>query len=497
MLVVITPVINMKDYKKMLIEIYDKFTTTEEIPIPKDPFDRIIGQERAVRIAKIVATQKRHLLLVGPPGTGKSLIARAMASILKKPKQQISVLNNPERPERPILKIENYDELAKENSKRESGTIGKIIDVREAPIIVTEELGYRCKRCGELSSPNSEYCHYCGARKSGHSPTPFDDLFIGFGAIGKTKRIKTNRTRADGKQEVLIYEVYDDEHIKVMSEKDLKVNLKKQIQKGKKVLVPINRSLFVQVAGASESELLGDVQHDPYGGHPEIGIPPYLRVVPGAVHEAHEGVLFIDELSVLNYSMQKSILTAMQDKKFPITGRNSTSTGAIVKVDDVPCDFILVGAINVNDVNRLTPALRSRIRGDGYEVLIDTNVKDTKENRAMFAQFVAQEIQMDGKIPHASREAVLEIIRKAKQMAKEIDNTNGLTLRLRALSGLIKLSGDMAKSEGSKNIEKKHVKEAMKYSMTIEEQLYDKYDNWWKAGTADYITKNKPSKDIS
>ncbi len=478
-----------------LIDAYENFTTTEEIEIPKDPFKRIIGQEHAVRIAKIAAKQKRHILLVGPPGTGKSLIARAISSYLDKPKQQISVLNNPERPERPILKIENREDIAREK-KFTFKEAGKIIDVREAPLLVTEELGYRCKRCGELSSPNAEYCNFCGARKSGAPSTPFDDLFVGFSSLGKLKRIKTNRTTPDGKQETLIYEVFDENHIKVMTEKDLKSNMKNKIKTGKKVIVPLNRSLFVQVAGASESELLGDVQHDPYGGHPEIGIPPYLRVVPGAIHEAHEGVLFIDELSVLSYSLQKSILTAMQEKKFPITGRNSTSTGAIVRVEDVPCDFTLVGAINVNDLQNLTPALRSRIRGDGYEILIETHVKDNKKNRALFAQFVAQEIIKDGKIPHATREAVLEIIKKAKQMAKEIDNENGLTLRLRSLAGLIKLAGDIAKTENSEYIEKKHVKEAMNYALTIEEQLSEKYDNWWKASTSDYVTKTKPTKDI-
>ena len=50
----------------------------------------------------------------------------------------------------------------------------------------------------------------------------------------------------------------------------------------------------------------------------------------GAVHEAHEGVLFIDEMATLG-DTQRFILTAMQEKKFPITGRNPTSAGASVR----------------------------------------------------------------------------------------------------------------------------------------------------------------------
>lgn len=50
-----------------------------------------------------------------------------------------------------------------------------------------------------------------------------------------------------------------------------------------------------------------------------------------------------------------------------------------------------------------TAALRSRIQGEGYEILMKTTMPDTEENEAKIAQFVAQEIEMDGRIPHATR----------------------------------------------------------------------------------------------
>ena len=91
--------------------------------------------------------------------------------------------------------------------------------------------------------------------------------------------------------------------------------------------VPLERTPFVLATGASETELLGDVRHDPYGGHPQLGTDPFDRIVPGAMHEAHEGVLFIDELPNLGH-LQRFILTAMQEKRFPISGRNPQSAGA-------------------------------------------------------------------------------------------------------------------------------------------------------------------------
>ncbi|WP_235584796.1 ATP-binding protein [Candidatus Methanomethylophilus sp. 1R26] len=62
-----------------------------------------MGQEEAISLAKIAAVQRRNLLLVGPPGTGKSMIAHAIALNLPKPTQEIRVAQNPENPERPFL----------------------------------------------------------------------------------------------------------------------------------------------------------------------------------------------------------------------------------------------------------------------------------------------------------------------------------------------------------------------------------------------------------
>jgi ATP-dependent Lon protease len=333
-------------------------------------------------------------------------------------------------------------------------------------------------------------CPNCSAAKHSAFSNPFNDLVAPVRDIpSKKKFVKAEKRDSVGKKEIIIYEQFESK-IRVLTQDEMK-KATSNIKDEKKVLVPINRSTFVQATGASESELLGDIQHDPYGGHPEIGIPPFLRVIPGAVHSAHEGVLFIDELTSIDYSLQKSILTAMQDKNFPIVGRNTTSTGAIVRVDGVPCDFIFVGAMNVTDISEINPALRSRIRGDGYEVLLDVKVPDSEDYRARFVQFVAQEIVRDKRIPHAAKDAVDDIIKEARKIADSVDNApKSLTLRLRKLSGIVRLSGDNAVSEGSPLIEKRHVAEAINHAKTIEEQLFDRYDkNWWKAGQADFSTK--------
>ena len=456
------------------------FETTSEIIIPTDPFEKIIGQEDVIRIARLVPKQRRHLLLVGPPGTGKSMIAQAIASLLPKPRFEIAILNNPEKPERPFVQCLKADEINKKSDKTEE--LGFKVSPKDVPIFVAERLGIMCRRCGSSSDYTLFTCPGCGADKSSRSGFFEDSQGL---PTMQSERVVTRRRLPTGIEEELVYERRPDGTIVILNQNDLKKISELKKKSSKKIIVPLNRSTFIQASGASETELLGDVRHDPYGGHFQLGTPPYERVVPGAVHEAHEGVLFLDELSTLG-AIQRYILTAMQDKNFPIVGRNPTSSGAMVRVDGVPCDFLLVGAVNTNDISTLLPALRSRIRGDGYEVLMNSYMDETEKNKSKFYQFVAQEIQKDQKIPHATKEAVAEFLFQAKLIAKSVDNAKGISLRLRNISGLIKLAGDFAISENSSLIEKKHVNEALKFSKSVEQQMSDKYSNWWDINKADY-----------
>jgi ATP-dependent Lon protease len=461
------------------------FRDTSQIEIPKNPFDHIIGQEQAVHIAKLIPRQRRHLLLVGPPGTGKSMIAQAIASLMPKPEYEISVVDNAEHPERPFVETRNENQLGEQNNEKKK--FGQLVTALDVPSFVAERLGFRCRRCAANSSYTEMICPQCGAQKNARGGFLDRQAMLGSDASGNP-RVATSRKYANGKEEIFIYERTKEGDILMLSQDEMRKLDEAAKKSRRKVLVPIKRPLFVQASGGSETELLGDIRHDPYGSHPGLGTPAYLRVVPGAVHDSHEGVLFIDELSTLG-EIQRYILTAMQDKQYPIVGRNPMSSGAAVRVDSVPCDFLFVGASNINDVKNIIPPLRSRIRGDGYEILMNSHMEDTPANRGKLYQFMAQEIVKDGKIPHAEREAAEMLVTEASKLAKEIDSANGLTLRLRTLAGITKMAGDIASVEEKELIDKGDIKQAIVNSKPIEEQLRDKYGSWWATEAADHGIK--------
>jgi Lon-like ATP-dependent protease len=94
----------LPDARKWIKEI--EFETTEDVAVPKRLIDQVIGQDKAVSIIKKSADQRRHMLLIGDPGTGKSMLAKSMAELLPKSElEDVLVYNNPEDNNEPRVRV--------------------------------------------------------------------------------------------------------------------------------------------------------------------------------------------------------------------------------------------------------------------------------------------------------------------------------------------------------------------------------------------------------
>jgi Lon-like ATP-dependent protease len=406
-----------EDESKELLGDID-FKDTGSLTVPDSLIDQVIGQDEAVEVIKKAARQRRHVMLIGSPGTGKSMLGKAMSELLPVEElQDVLVYANSEDNNTPRVRVVP------------AGRGKQIVDAQK--LEARKKVQTRNMFLMLIVMALIVYAYYTGQ--------------LLFGIIAAA----------------LIF-------------LSLRYMLPKEDAMVPKLLVDNNskkKAPYVDATGAHAGALLGDVRHDPFqsGG---LETPSHERVECGSIHKAHKGVLFIDEVNTLRPESQQSLLTALQEGEYPITGQSERSSGALVRTEPVPCNFIMIAAGNLDAVQGMHPALRSRIKGYGYEVYMRDTMEDTLENRNKLIRFVAQEIVRDGKIPHFTRDAVSEIMREAKRRS---GRKGHLTLMLRDLGGLIRVSGDVARSNGANLTEADHVMQAKKMARSVEQQLADRF----------------------
>ncbi|WP_435069468.1 ATP-dependent protease LonB [Haloplanus sp. C73] len=393
--------------------------STAEIKVPDRLVDQVIGQEHARDVVMKAAKQRRHVMMIGSPGTGKSMLAKAMSELLPKEElQDVLVYHNPDDGNEPKVRtvpsgkgdqiVEAHKEEARKRNQMRSFLMW---------IIIAIVLGYSLIIAGNI---------LLGILAAG-----IIYLAFRYGSRGSDAMIP-----------------------------NLIVNTADQ-----------QTAPFEDATGAHAGALLGDVRHDPFqsGG---METPSHDRVEPGAIHKANKGVLFVDEINTLDVRSQQHLMTAIQEGEFGITGQSERSSGAMVQTEPVPCDFVMIAAGNLDAMENMHPALRSRIKGYGYEVYMDDTIEDTPEMRRKYARFIAQEVEKDGRLPHFTDDAVKEVILEARRRA---GRKGHLTLELRNLGGLVRVAGDIARAEDADNTTRDHVLQAKGRSRSIEQQLADDY----------------------
>ena len=393
--------------------------STADIEIPDRLVDQVIGQDHARDVVLKAAKQRRHVMMIGTPGTGKSMLAKAMSQLLpKEDLQDVLVYHNPDDGNAPKVRTvpagkgEQIIDAHKEEAQKRNQMRQFLMW-----IIIAIVLGYSFLIANQL-------------------------LIGGVLAVLIYLAFKYSSRSTDAMIPNLLINAAEDQ-----------------------------TAPFEDATGAHAGALLGDVRHDPFqsGG---METPSHDRVEAGAIHKANKGVLFVDEINTLDIRNQQKLMTAIQEREFSITGQSERSSGAMVQTEPVPTDFIMIAAGNLDAMENMHPALRSRIKGYGYEVYMDDTIEDEPEMRRKYSRFVAQEVEKDGRLPHFTRKAVEEVILEARRRA---GRKGHLTLKMRDLGGLVRVAGDIARAEDAEFTTRDHVLQAKRRSRSIEQQLADTF----------------------
>src|SRR2546426_1050852 len=269
------------------------FRSTAEVKIPERLVDQVIGQERAVEVIRKASEQKGHVMLIGDPGTGTSMLARSMTEMLPRDDlQDIIVYHNPEDPNEPKIRVvpagkgrEIVNAQKAEAMQRREQKASMVMTIVFFIIGLSVILSY------QWGSPTPEF-------------RPDAPNIILFGIL--VAAIIYIATRYTGHRQ---------ENLMVP-----------------KLLVshtPDEMPPFVDATGSHAGALLGDVKHDPFqSGGPEA--PPRPPGPTRAPHHAHQGGLFADQLHPLPIQSQHDPLPPVPGEKVALLGPSARSPAATV-----------------------------------------------------------------------------------------------------------------------------------------------------------------------
>src|SRR5438445_7487964 len=234
------------------------FRSTAEIKIPERLVDQVIGQESAVEVVKKAAEQKRHVLVIGDPGTGKSMLARAMTELIPRDElQDLIVYHNAEDPNEPKIRVvpagkgrEIVNAQKAEAMQRREQKASMMMTILFFIVGLSVLLSY------QWGSETPQF-------------RPDAPNIILFGIL--VAAIIYIATRYTGHRQ---------ENLMVP-----------------KLLVshtPDEMPPFIDATGSHAGALLGDVKHDPFqsGG---LETPAHERAESAAIHNTHKGVLVANE----------------------------------------------------------------------------------------------------------------------------------------------------------------------------------------------------------
>ncbi len=432
---------------------------TSQIKIPDDPIEKVIFQDKAKKAIRKIAQNRGHMLMVGRPGTGKSLLAGMFRHVLD------MSLGDYIRPKKSIAAFQGKDINHVRFAYEEPVKIGSYLVKIRAEIEQVKNSIDPFSLADQIASVRKARKFLLwGACLSIMGGIFFSPLFIITGLAGIGAIFMFMQENNHTVQEKVQQETHQG---KAMSVKHIVDMLPEILYDPRQ-----DKDLMVSISEPSSKNMKGGFRHDPYQSG-NMQTPIHKRAYLGA--HAKAPIIYIDELKTLvRTRYMSSLLEIMQNKEYMLEGGKNTGSGAADRSENC-------------------------LKADN--IIIETSVPETADNIKQVAQYIKQELinleqefentwgkvmekegpagvrrrseQIYGKrlpvdyelkVREFSSNAVAEIIKELRCRSSD----GKLSCILRPVNGVIKTAELDAIIDNAEFVEPKHIRTALEEHLSLE-----------------------------
>ncbi len=479
------------DYPGTLEERLAFFEDTSQLTIPEDPIERVIFQDKAKQAIRKIAQNKGHMLMVGRPGTGKSMLANMFKELLAKS------MGDYLRAKKSIVAYPGKDRNHIRVAYEHPAAIDQLITELHLEIEAASESVEEFSLADQIQSVRRVRKGLLGAAYlSALGGIFFPPAWIAAGLTGM------------GAIFMYIQETNQQVQEKIQREASTgrRNELKHLVDMLPEILYDPRRDteLMARISEPSSRNMKGGFRHDPYQSG-NLHTPAHKRAYLGA--HATSAIIYIDELKTLiKRGYMADLLEIMQNKRYILEGGRNTGSGAADRSENfLKADNIIVACCNHDTLNYLQNegdgAFLSRIEDKGEIIHMESAVAETADTIRQVAQYVKQEVVNLGRELQAawgdviraeghasvkqrseyifgrplsedftlkerefSRAAVLEIIKELRCRGSD----RKLTSILRPINGIIRSAEYEAMLDSCPQVQPEHVRRALKEHISLE-----------------------------
>jgi len=481
----------LMQYPETLASHLEHIHDTSEVVIPSDSIERVIFQDKAKKAIRKIAQNRGHMLMVGRPGTGKSMLAGMFRHVLEKS------MGDYIKPKESITAFPGKDANHVRFAYADPATLDEYIaNLRQEIETARNSIGEftLAEQIGSVQKVKKILLWLAGISLVGgifFTPAFVLTGLAGIGSIFMFMQENNHRV-----QEKVQRETFSGKTISIKHIVDMVPEVLYDPRKDTK--------LMIQVSEPDVKNMKGGFRHDPYQSG-NLNTPIHQRAFLGA--HAKAPIIYIDELKTLiRTHYMSSLLEIMQNKQYVLEGGQSTGSGAADRSENyLRADNIIIACCNHDTLTHLQEegdgAFLSRIEDKGEIINMETSIPESAEHIKQVAQYIKQEIinleeefqntwgkvleneghagvrrrseQIFGKIlPRDYKLTVREFSRSAiAEIVKELrcrSSDGKLSCILRPINGIIKTAELDAIVDNSPLVEPEHIRSALEEHLSLE-----------------------------